>query len=156
MALSANEQWSGGRVRDLDGRMVVTLDTSGGAGTGTAGYPSGATVITASSGNKAASTANATLAAAAGAFTYITGFEVTGAGATAASNILVTVTGVQGGTMTYNLVIPAGVNTSITPLQVEFSPAIPSSAVNTAIQVAVPSFGAGNTNASTVAHGFQL
>ena len=92
MALSASEILSGGFVRDQDYRLEVV--TSGGAaGSGTAGYPAGATPLTASSGNVAATATTATLSGAAGATTYITGFEVTGAGATAASVITVTITG---------------------------------------------------------------
>jgi hypothetical protein len=116
--------------------------------------PAGATPVNNSSGNVAAAAATATLAGAAGVFTWLTGFEVTGGGATAASVILVTVTGAQGGTLTYVLVVPAGATTSIVPLVVEPPAPIRSSAVNTSIAVNVPSFGAGNTNASVVAHGY--
>lgn len=122
----------------------------------TSPFPNGATSVTGASGNVAAAAANAQLGAVAAKSTYLTGFEVTGAGATAGSVILVTVTGVITGTLTYNLVIPAGATTSITPLIVEFSLPIISSAVNTAIAVNVPSFGAGNTNAATVVHGYNL
>lgn len=85
---------------------------------------------------------------------FITSFEVTGGGATAASIIQVTVTGVLGGTKTYDLVIPAGVNTSITPLIVEFPVPLQASGPNVSITVNVPAFGAGNTNAAVTAHGF--
>lgn len=155
MALAATELISGGFVRDADGRLAVLTDTAN-TTSGAAGYPPGATPITAASGNKAAATANVSLPASSTQFTYITGFEVTGAGATAASVITITVTGVVTGTLTYVLTIPAGVTTAVSPLIVQFPVPIPSSAVNTAIVVNVPSFGSGNTNAATVAHGFQL
>lgn len=116
--------------------------------------PAGATPVNASSGNVANAATTATLAGAAGVFTWLTGFEVTGAGATAASVILVTVTGAQGGTLTYVLVVPAGATTSITPLVVEPPAPIRSSAVNTNVVVNVPAFGAGNTNAAVTAHGY--
>lgn len=103
----------------------------------------------------AAAANNVTLAGVAGQTTFITGFEITGDGATAGSIITITITGVLGGTKTYFLTIPAGVTTAITPLIVEFARPIPASAVNTAIVVNVPSFGAGNTNAAVTAHGFQ-
>lgn len=109
--------------------------------------------ISASSGNVAAATATATLTSAAGSMVYITGFAVTGAGATAASIVTVTVTGVKGGTQTYNLVIPAGATTSITPLIVNFPFPLAASAYGTNIVVSVPSFGTGNTNAAVVAFG---
>lgn len=116
--------------------------------------PAGAAPVNNSSGNVANTATTATLAGAAGVFTWLTGFEVTGAGATAASVILVTVTGAQGGTLTYVLVVPAGATTSIVPLTVEPSAPIRSSAVNTSIVVNVPAFGAGNTNAAVTAHGY--
>ena len=111
------------------------------------------TPITASSTGAAAALTE-TLGGVASKTTYITGFEVTGGGATAASVITVTVTGTVSGTLNYNIVVPAGVTTSITPLVVEFTIPIPASALNTSIVVNVPSFGAGNTNAAAVAHGF--
>lgn len=120
------------------------------------GYPPNSTPVIARSGNVAAAAANSTLPAVVGKTNYLSGFQVVGAGATAASVILVTIVGILGGTLTYPLVIPAGVTTSIVPLSVNFYPAIPASAANTAIVVTVPSFGAGNTNAASVATGFVL
>ena len=102
----------------------------------------------------AAAANNQTLAAATGKRTYISGFTVTGTGATAASTIAITVTGV-GVTFTYHYVVPAGAGVAAPTLIVEFSRPIPASADNTAIVVAVPSFGAGNLAASASAHGFQ-
>jgi hypothetical protein len=68
--------------------------------------------VNASSGNVAAAAATSTLTSRTGFFAYLTGFEVTGAGATGASVIAVTVTGLAGGTMTYNIAIPAGATTA--------------------------------------------
>lgn len=115
-----------------------------------------ATAVAASSGNKAATAGTATLAAAAGKTTYITGFDITGAGATAASVISITITGMLGGTLTYTLAIPAGVTTAVQSLVVQFLYPMPASGANTAIVVNMPSFGAGNTNATANAYGFQL
>jgi hypothetical protein len=99
---------------------------------------------------------NITLAAAAGTRTWITGFEITGLGATAASTVAITVNNVQGGPLTYYLTIPAGVTTTITSLVIEYGfPGIPANADNTTITVLVPSFGAGNTTAAVVGHGYQ-
>ena len=106
-----------------------------------------------SSANPAAAN-NQTLAAAAGFRTYITGFSVTGGGATGASIIAVTITGLTN-TLTYHVPIPAGAAVGVTPLVVQFIRPIPASADNTAIVVNVPSFGAGNTAASASAQGFQ-
>jgi len=113
-------------------------------------------IISASSGNVAAATATATLPAVAGKTTYICGFNVTGAGATAASVVNVTVTGTNGGTQTYTLAVPASATTSFVPLAVAFDPAINASAVNTAIVVSCPSLGAGNTNNTVNAWGYQV
>lgn len=123
---------------------------------GNAGYPQGATPISASSGNVANASAVATLAAAAGKRTYITGFEITAGGATAAALVAATLAGIAGGTATYIYGAPAGVAVQAAPLQVSFSQPIPSSAVNTALVLTLPALGAGNTNAAVVAHGFQL
>lgn len=98
----------------------------------------------------------AAVPALANAVSYITGFQVTGAGATAGSVIVVTVTGVKGGPLSYELVVPAGAGVSVQPLQVTFDNPLPASAPNTAISVNVPSFGAGNTNAAVDVEGFQL
>jgi hypothetical protein len=106
--------------------------------------------------NTPASSNVATIPAVAGKFSYLTGFEVTGTGATAGSTIAITVAGLAGGSIIYYLTIPAGATAALTPpLVVPFSAPLPSSAVNTAITVTAPSFGAGNLNASVIAHGYQ-
>lgn len=111
--------------------------------------------ISASSGNKAAAAATVTLAATANKTNFLAGFDVTGAGATAASVITITVGGLKAGTLTYEITVPAGATTAIQPLQVRFPYPLPASAQNTAITLTVPSFGAGNTNAAACLYGFQ-
>jgi len=124
---------------------------------GLSDYPAAATPVTAASGNVAAATATATLAAGgSGITTYITGFQVTGSGATAGLPVLVTVTNVITGTLTYVYCAAAGVLVANTPLIVQFAKAIPASAANTTIVVSCPSLGSGNTNNAVVAHGYQL
>jgi hypothetical protein len=118
-------------------------------------YPATATPLTAASGNVAAAVAAATLAGAASLTTYITGFEVSGAGATAALPVTVTVTGTVSGTLSYTYTAVAGVLLANPNLVVQFCPAIPASAVNTSIVVSCPSLGAGNTNNTVVAHGYR-
>jgi|SRR5579884_1020514 hypothetical protein len=118
-------------------------------------YPAGATPLVASSGNQAAATAAATLAAASGKYTYITGFEIVGTGATAASVVNATVSDGTW-TETFPVGVVAGVNAQNSPLVVEFNPPLRSSAVNTAITVTCPSLGSGNTNNCVNAHGYQL
>lgn len=119
-------------------------------------YPYGATSITAASGNVANASAVATLPASATKTTYITGFTVSSSGATVGSVVSVTVVGTVSTTLTYTYAAPAGVLTMGTPLVVPFPVAIPGSAVNTAIVVTLPALGGGNTNATVVAHGYQL
>jgi hypothetical protein len=135
-------------------RVVQTNPATGAPSSSVTGAPPG-TGITASTA-AAAAASNATLAAVAGKITYITGFTVSGGGATLASIIAVTVTGTITGTLTYYLGVPAGVLVGASDLTVQFSTPVPASAPNTAIVVNVPSFGAGSTAQSAVATGFQL
>lgn len=72
------------------------------------------------------------------------------------SAVTVTVVGTISGTLSYTTAAVAGVLLPNTPLIVEFSVAIPGSAINTAIVVTCPALGAGNTNSTVVAHGYQL
>lgn len=123
---------------------------------GTTVVPFGGLTTTYASGNVANATATATVPAVAGRTNYITGFEVTGAGATAASVVSFTITGLLGGTSTWSIVAPAGATTSIVPLTISFPIPVPASAVNTAIVASLPALGAGNTNAAVVLRGFTL
>lgn len=94
------------------------------------------------------------LPAVAGKTNYLTHFTVDGLGATAASVITVTITGLRGGTITRHLSVPAGATTAIAPLSADFARGRPASAANTAVTLNVPSFGAGNTSAVAQIHGF--
>jgi hypothetical protein len=116
----------------------------------------GGNSILASSGNVANAVATATLAAAAGKTNYLSGFEITGAGATAASVVVATVTGLLGGTLSYVISVVAGATLGNAPLVVEFDSPIAATAVNTAIAVSCPALGAGNTNCVANAHGYQV
>lgn len=118
--------------------------------------PSGALALAASSGNVANAVAAATLVAVAGKTAYLTGFEVTGAGATAGLPVSVTVTGLLGGTLTFTYAAAAGVLVANQPLIIQFPIPLPASAVNTNIVVSCPALGAGNTNNTVSAHGFNL
>jgi len=135
-------------------RVVLTNPATGGPSSSVTGAPPGTSITASATGAAAAS--NATLAAVAGKTTYITGFVVSGGGATLASIIAVTVTGTITGTLTYYLGVPAGVLVGASDLTVQFTTPVPASAVNTAIVVNVPSFGAGSTAQSAVATGLQI
>lgn len=115
----------------------------------------GATSISASSGNVAAATATATLAAVAGKTTHICGFSITSTGSTAAAVVSPTVANLIGGTMTYTYASVAGVTLSNAHLTVAFNTCVPANATGTTIPVSMPSLGAGNTNATVNAWGFQ-
>lgn len=96
----------------------------------------------------------ATLPAVAAKTNYLTGFEVTAAGATAGAAVTVTVTGVAGGPLSYTFTVPAGAALAAAPLVVAFASPLEGSGVNVAIVVSCPALGAGNTNAAVSAHGF--
>ena len=117
--------------------------------------PVGASTYYQGSGN----VANAIATAGIGSGTnnsWLAGFDVTGAGAVAASIVQVTVTGlaIQGGSFVWHIVVPAGVTTSITPLSVRFNPPLKSNA-GTNIVVSVAAFGTGNTNAALNVYGLS-
>jgi hypothetical protein len=102
----------------------------------------------------------AALPAAAGKLTYIEGFDVTGGGATAASVVEVSITGLASaiGTLKFEMNVLAGVTGPVNAqggLFIRFPEPLPASAVNSAITVTCPSLGAGNTNASVSAYGYQ-
>jgi hypothetical protein len=112
--------------------------------------------ITASSGNVAAATATATLAAATGKVTYICGFAITSSGSTAAAVVSPTITNLVTGTLTFTYTTVAGVTLANAPLIVPFTTrCLPANAPNTAIVVSMPSLGAGNTNTTVDAWGYQ-
>ena len=140
-----------------DGSMFVTLtDGAGNLQSASAGVVAGSTSLSASSGNVAAATAAATLTGAASLTTYITGFQVTGGGATAASTVNVTVTGLLGGTATYAYGAELGAAVPNKPLIVAFYPPLPASAANTSIVVSCPTLGAGNLLNTVNVQGYRL
>ena len=130
---------------DANGSLVVAL-----AGEATTNKP-----IAASSGNVANAPAEATLVGAAGVTNYLSGLAITGSGATAASVVTATVTGLADGTLDFTVPVPAGVDLGITPLIIPFNPPLPASAADTKVTVTLPALGAGNTNAAVSAWGFQ-
>src|SRR6266571_6283605 len=77
-------------------------------------YPPGAVPITATTGNMANFNDSAHLAAASGKTTYISGFEVSGSGATGALVVTVSVNNTVSGNMLYTYVFVAGVKTANT------------------------------------------
>ena len=101
------------------------------------------------------SVATATMPAVVGKTNYITGFEITGLGATAAGSM--NCAGyLQGANVNFNYVIaiPAGVLVGITPVIVEFTVPLSSGTQNSVIQMSCPAAGAGNTLIQVVVHGY--
>lgn len=119
------------------------------------GYPANAVAKNATSGDVAAASAVATLPAASGKTTYISGFSVVGSGATGASVVDVTVSDGTW-TLTYPLAVVAGATLGNAPLVVTFEPPLPASAANTTIVVTCPSLGSGNAHNCANAQGYQL
>jgi hypothetical protein len=120
------------------------------------GIPTDATPVHASSGAVSATTATASIAAVSAKTNYVTGIEITGGGATGASVIVATLSGLLGGSHVFAIAVPAGVTLGITPLIVEFTTPIPASTTNTAITIQTPTFGAGNTHAVVNIHGYRI
>lgn len=116
-----------------------------------------ATPITATSGLVNNATAAATLAGVSAKTTYITGFDCSAGGATAAAFVSIVVSGTITGSMTYRIAATNGSTfvPATSPLVVEFSKPIPASATNTAVVVTMGATGAGGTNAVCNARGFQ-
>jgi hypothetical protein len=107
------------------------------------------------SGNVANAAAVATLSATATSCVYLCGIVITGAGATAASTVNVTVTGTLAPRNPFfNYSFVAGPTVANQPLMVTFDPPIPANAINVPIVVTVPAGGAGNLNSSVLAWGF--
>jgi hypothetical protein len=115
----------------------------------------GAANVVATSGNVANAIGTATLPAVAAKTTYITGFDVTGSGATVGLPVVVTVAGLLGGSITYTTTAAVGALVGNTPLSVRFPAPMPASAVNTAITVSCAALGAGSTNNVVNAFGFS-
>lgn len=118
------------------------------------GYPTQTYPAHAASGNVANAAAAASLAAVPGRTAYVTGFEITAGGATAAALVEATLAGLRGGTATYIFGAPAGATAIAQPLIVKFQMPLPASAINTAITITLPALGAGNTKAAVAIHGF--
>ena len=123
---------------------------------GTLELPVGAVALNSSSGNVAAGSAVATFPAVAAKTNFVTGFEITGGGATGAALVVATLVGLLGGTASYIVAAVAGATLGNTPLVVQFSKAMPASAVNVALVLTLPSLGVGNTNAAVSMHGYLL
>lgn len=119
-------------------------------------YPSGSTAVSCSTGNVAAATATCTIPAASNKTTYITGFDITGSGATVGSVVTCTLTNTGSGTHSYTFAATAGALLSDTPLVKSFATPLKATAQNTSPVLSCPSLGTGNTNMTINADGYEL
>jgi hypothetical protein len=138
----------------LYGDLVASVTFPSGLGI-TSDYPVGATPINATSGVKANATATATLPGTGGVTTYITGFDVTGSGATVGLPVTVTASNLQAA-LSWIYTATAGALLANTPLSIRFDPPLPATGQNTAIVVSCPALGLGNLNNVVNAYGYQL
>ena len=119
-------------------------------------YPSGATFLTATSGDNGNQSNAAVLAKASGKTGYLAGFDVYATGATSATKVDVTVTDGTW-TLTYPLNVPASsAAVQLSPLQIRYNPPLQASAANTDITVTCPDLGTGNTNCCVNVMGYRV
>lgn len=131
------------------------MSTSGG-GQSTSPYPAAATPVAASSGPVANAAATATLPAVAARTNFLSGFTVTPGTATGAAQVVVTVTGVVGGPLSYSVEVPSAAGGGGQTLSVSFNPPLPATAVNVAIVVSMPAAGVGGAGAAVNATGYLI
>jgi hypothetical protein len=117
--------------------------------------PPGTPFYATSGASGGAASCSAAITATANLMNYCTGFDIDGLGATAGSAIAVTLAGILGGTLTWEVGIPAGVTVPFTYSR-RFDPPLQASAIDTAITLTVPSFGSGNTQSNCNIYGFKL
>jgi len=119
------------------------------------GIPFGATQLTNGSAVVSASAATATLTVTSGRTGYLTGFTVTGLGATVAAMPVVSVTGLVGGTVNFAYPAPIGVGVAGPVMSINFTTPL-RGILSTNIVVSVATFGVGNVGASCVAYGYMI
>jgi hypothetical protein len=130
------------------------MSESGGLTVISPGGPAGRIPQHTSSGVVANGVASASIPAAAGKTSYLSGLEITGLGATGAAQVVATVN--NGAVVaSYSISVPAGVTTPISPVQVALGDPVPGATPNQAVTVSVPAFGNGNTTVIVNAHGYQ-
>ena len=136
--------------------VAGTLDVSIVGNAGQLPIPVGAIAVAASNvGANSIITVN--LPAAAGKTTYISGLQITAAGATAASVVQATVyLAGSAVTMYYVYAVPAGTTALGPTVVLTFPNPVSAGAVNAVVQIILPALGSGNTNAAVSAQGYQL
>ena len=107
-----------------------------GQATGT-GYPAGATVLMSNANGANTSSIAAVLPNSPGKLTFVCGFQASGLGATALTNVQINVVAVGSSTTSGNFSwayqFPAGVTAIATPVNINFTPCLPASATNASL-----------------------
>lgn len=145
--------WS---IRESTGLAGALVEIVSGAGADreilaeialTAGFdPTASQTPAANTASGANAIQTASITAGAGLLAFVTSLRILGLGATGATVVTATLTGVLGGTISYPVTVPAGVTVAITPVTDNFGTrGIPSAATGGTISLSVPAFGAGNT-----------
>ena len=112
--------------------------------------------VAASSGNVANAAAVATMPAVKNRVNYLTSVSFTASGATAASRVVATITGVIGGPLSFVFTVPVGATVAAGPLLLSFESPLCATGPDTAIVVTLPALGAGSTNAATTIAGYLV
>jgi hypothetical protein len=119
-------------------------------------YSSGDVPLAVASGNSANASISLSLSGVANKTTYITGFHCEWGGATAATEVLLTIASVIGPTtLSYLVIVPAGATLAGPGVSDQFVPPLPANGPNQTITLLVPALGAGNLYAACNARGFQ-
>ncbi len=143
------------RIDCLQGGFWVAC--GGGPGQGATGYPVGSTPVTGVFTGANTAGQSASLAAVANVVNYLCTFNITGLGATAATPVTPTISGLSNGnTFTYTGAFSYALGATVVdaPFSGTFAPCQAANAVNTAIVVTVPG-AAGNTNFSINLAGYR-
>lgn len=127
---------------DTKGRQIVGLVPLG-------------TPIYATASSAATTSANVSLTIPASTMGYLDGFDIDGLGATAGSNVVVTITGLVGGTLTYAFGVTAGATVPVHQ-SYRFNPPLQGSTMAQNIGVTLAGFGAGNTGFTNNAYGHYV
>jgi hypothetical protein len=109
-----------------------------------------------SSTNQANGAAVATLTPAADKFAHLGSIQARALGATAFLASSITVTGIEGGTLTIPFYYPAGVAVEAVPANIVFPVPLRGAGPGTPIVCTLGASGAGGTNAAIAAEGFQF
>lgn len=111
------------------------------------GMPPNFVSVVSNSGVQANVDAVATLPAVVGKLCYMERILIAGVGATAGSVVVLTITGLKGGTISIPIAVPANPLQQVGPIYIPVFRQLPAAALNTAIVATLPALGVGSTHA---------